>query len=281
MASLPAVIIARRRYITLLLLPMLALLAAACSSGGSDDAATGGSSTTSTTAAAAAPLEILATNDDGVPGEGLAVLVAAVEKLDGVKVTVVAPASNQSGTGDATVGGDLKATEAKLTDGRAATAVEGKPADAVNYALGTMGLKPDLVVSGVNPGQNIGPFSKVSGTVGAAKTAARKGIPAVAASSGTTDRYDFQQLAGLVTDWITQNRAALAKGTAKVEVVSFNAPYCTTGKLRGLVEVPVAADFAGRNAFDADCTSTKPESDIKDDVDASLNGFASEAVVPL
>lgn len=272
-----------RRRTAVGMVATLALLGAACSSGGDDDEAASTSEASASTAEETTTttepevLEILATNDDGVPGEGLAVLVAAIEELENVEVTVVAPAGNQSGTGDATTEGELVVTETPLTDGREATAVAGKPADAVNYAIEEMGLTPHLVVSGVNPGQNIGPFSQLSGTVGAAKTGARQGIPAVAASSGTTDEFDFAQLAELVVEWIEENREALIAGTAEVQVVSFNAPACP--QLRGLVEVPVATDFAGRNAFDTECGSTKPEGEIVDDVDASANGFASQSII--
>ncbi len=88
-------------------LPLLALVAsitlgvAACSSGSDDSSGTSTSGeATSTTAASADTVEILVTNDDGVGAEGIDALVEALQDVDGVAVTVVAPAENQSGTSD-------------------------------------------------------------------------------------------------------------------------------------------------------------------------------------
>lgn len=265
-----------RRLLAVALL--LALPVAAC--GVDEDAAEPTTSATEPTTSTTEPqmLRIVATNDDGVPGPGLATLVAAIEALDGVQVTVVAPATNQTGAGDATTPEDDAATEATLTDGHPATAVAGKPADAVNHALGAMGLEPHLVVSGVNPGQNFGVFSNISGTVGAAMTAARQGVPAVATSSGSPEEFDFEAAAALVVDWIGDHREELFAGTAPTEVVSFNAPACP--ELRGLLETSIASGMPP-DPFTPNCASTKPDTEIVNDVDASLNGFASVAVVPL
>ena len=130
-------------------------------------------------ASAAAPkkLTILVTNDDGVSAPGIDALVTALRKLPNVKVTVVAPLSNQSGTGDKTTeGGSPEAADTATASGTKARAVDGFPADSVLRALED-GVKPKLVVSGINQGQNLGPVVNASGTVGAAKTAVRNGIP--------------------------------------------------------------------------------------------------------
>ena len=126
--------------------------------------------------------------------------------------------------------------------------MNGKPADAVLVALDDLGLEPDVVISGDNSVQNIGPGVELSGTVGAARTAARRGIPAVAVSQGFADQPDYEASVALVVDWLEKNRAALADGSAAVEVVNFNAPTCSTGEVRGLVEVPV--DTAGKSGGD-------------------------------
>ena len=136
--------------------------------------------------AGAAPpkrLTILVTNDDGVGAPGIDLLVERLRKLKNVKVTVVAPAENKSGTGDQTTPGELTVTPATHRQRLQGPAVAGFPADTVVWAL-DHGVKPDLVVSGVNQGQNLGPVVDASGTVGAAKTAVRNGIPALAVSQG-------------------------------------------------------------------------------------------------
>ena len=260
------------------LVALLVLSVAACGSGDDDAAAP---AVTTTSAAPARELEVLVTNDDGYDAPGIDAVVEALRKEPGVHVTVVAPATNQSGIGDKTTPGVLAVTDVETTSGYAAKAVAGHPADAVVVALDTLGLKPDLVVSGTNTGQNIGPIAAISGTIGAAKTAVRRGIPAFAASTGLADRLDFAGSAALVVDWVREHRDALLAGTAEVEVESLNVPTCAAGtSRRGLVDAPLAADFAGRDPSAAHCDSTKPASAITDDVDAFVNGFAVLTPVP-
>ncbi|MEY3361923.1 MAG: hypothetical protein RL531_1642 [Actinomycetota bacterium] len=159
----------RRRVTTTLSVLTLAVTLVAC--GGSDDDA-GGEPTQPT--ARIPNLEILVTNDDGYAAPGIDALVERLRDLPGVEITVVAPATNQSGTSDRTTPGDVSAlTAAKVatTSGYPATAVTGFPADSVNYALDVLDLDPDLVVAGSNAGQNLGVVAPISGTVGAARTA--------------------------------------------------------------------------------------------------------------
>ena len=78
-------------------------------------------------------------------------------------------------------------------------------------ALDELGLTPDLVVSGINEGQNLGPVVDLSGTVGAARAAARRGVPALAVSQGFGQDLDYEVAAGLVTDWIEAHADALRR----------------------------------------------------------------------
>ena len=247
------------------------MVAAACS-GGDDDKDTGGSSTSSTTVAVA-PLTVLVTNDDGYAAEGIDTVVEALRKLPDITLTVVAPAKNQSGTGGKTTPGALTATEQKTKSGFPATAVDGFPADSVNYALANvLDAPPDLVVSGINEGQNLGPIASISGTVGAAEAAASKGIPALAASQGLGTPPDYASAADLVVEWVTGRRDALAGGKAARVVVNLNVPTCPSGSLRGLKQVPLSTDGTGI-APPPDCTSTV--TDVTDDAAAFLVGFAT------
>ncbi|ONH31608.1 5'/3'-nucleotidase SurE [Pseudofrankia asymbiotica] len=114
------------------------------------------------------------------------------------------------------------------------------PADAVNVALDDLGMHPDLVIAGIHEGQSLGPDVDESGTVGAARAAAQRGIPALAVSLGLGDTYDYTPAVTLVQDWITKNRASLLSDTKprQTTVSNLNVPNCFAGgKVRGLLEV--------------------------------------------
>jgi 5'-nucleotidase len=228
----------------------------------------------------ARPLRILVTNDDGVHADGIDAVVEALRKEPDVAVTVVAPLENQSGTGGQTTPGTLAVTDTTTKSGYPAKAVAGHPADTVDWSLaGGIPDQPDLVVSGSNIGQNLGPVVDVSGTVGAARAGARSGIPAVAISQGIAATPDWAGSQKVLLDWFRANRSALGNGaTAPTGVLSFNIPTCPTGTFRGLKEEP-AAPADGRDYLTVDCASTKTE--FKDDVDAFVNGYATQSVIPI
>ncbi len=250
----------------------LALLAAGCSSSGSSSS--GGAAETTTTVAAK-PIKILVTNDDGYSSDGIDTVVEALRGVQGVEVTVVAPLENQSGKGGSVTGGTLTATDVTTKSGYKAKAVDGTPADSVIWAIDQKGIdfKPDLVVSGINAGQNMGPTVSISGTVGAARAAALRGIPAIAASQGPLlPPQNFPAAAAQVLDWLNANMAAIQAGTLTTSTIAnLNAPTCSTGSVRGTIEVPVATSNDGYNDT-PDCTSTvtNPAADIQ----AYLDGFA-------
>ena len=138
----------------------------------------------------ASALNILITNDDGFGSYGISALQASLEAA-GHTVYVSAPAQNQSGkSGSLNTEYGEHVGFAEAVPGQA-WAVEGSPADSVSAAL--YGLLPsvlpegesiDLVVSGVNDGENIAKFTNASGTVGAAMFALRRGVPSIAVSAG-------------------------------------------------------------------------------------------------
>jgi 5'-nucleotidase len=258
---------------TLAALAALAVaVVAGCGGDDDDGAAPQSGERETTTMAPPEPLEILVSNDDGVGAEGIDVLVTALAALDSVEVTVVAPAGNQTGTGGRTTEGPLTTNEARTASGYEARAVEGYPADTIRVAFDELGLTPDLVVSGINEGQNLGPVVDISGTVGAARAGARRGVPALAVSQGLGQDLDYEVAAGLVVDWIEENADALRAGEVSADVVvNLNVPTCDTGELRGQVEVASAA--TGNAAPPSDCASTAEG--FTDDVTAFANGFAA------
>ena len=231
-----------------------------------------------TTEAPVEPLRILVTNDDGIGAPGIDALVTALSGLDDVEITVVGPAENQSGTSMNLTDGELVSTPATTASGREATAIAGFPADSVRWALENLDTEFDLVVSGSNTGQNIGDFSAISGTVGAARYAAQQGIPAVAVSQGFVAEGEtvvFDDSVGAAVEWITQRRADYESGI--VTLTSINSPTCPGG-VRGVVEVPLGV-FDGRDAIVFDCASAL--TDPVDDVDAFANGFTAVTDLPI
>jgi 5'-nucleotidase len=216
-------------------------------------------------------LEILVSNDDGVGAEGIAVLVDALRKLPNVTVTVVAPATNQTSTGGSTTPGPVTATDASTATGYGATAVAGYPADSVVYGLDhVMTTTPSVVVTGINEGQNLGGVTELSGTVGAARAAAQRGIPALAVSAQHTTP-DYATAARLAAAWVIEHRAQLArKPKEPVVLESLNVPTCP--KLRGIARTTVASTLQNSLA-EPDCTSKLPEP--ADDITAFVNGYAS------
>ena len=269
----------RRRCVSVVLIAVIALGVAGCG-GDDDDSEDAAPSTTSTTQPA--PIAILVTNDDGYAAPGIDAIVEAFRKEPKVHIDVVAPTTNQSGQGENTTPGELAVTDVTTISGYPAKSVAGHPADAVNVALDKLNLKPDVVISGTNSGQNIGEFAEVSGTVGAAKTAARRGIPALAVSTGIADKPAFAASAELAIDWFREHRAEIAADRGSATVESLNVPTCTVGELRGLLETTVASTFNDRPAAGpSNCESTTPKSELKDDVDGFLNGFATLTPISL
>ena len=159
--------------------------------------------------------------------------------------------------------------------------MQGFPADTVNFALdGGIPTKPQLVASGINAGANLGPVTSVSGTVGAARTAVRRGVPAVAISQGTTEGVEPDYPAGVrqAVTWVKEHRKALTKKNPKppTEVANINVPTCTTGKVRGPIDVPTAT--GGDVTQPPNCASKVKNP--PDDVIAFVNGYAPLSPVP-
>lgn len=137
-----------------------------------------------THAAEQPPLRILLVSDDGCQSEGSQALFTALDK-QGYDVWLSAPLHNQSGMGTAVtfkVGKPLHYQKI----GERQYCFDGTPVDSVLFGLTALmaDQKPDLVISGVNDGPNVGVNQFNSGTVSAAARAVRHGIPALAVSMG-------------------------------------------------------------------------------------------------
>lgn len=237
-----------------------------------------------TTTAVATTMQILVTNDDGIGADGIDVIVRALLQLDNVEVTVVAPLENQSGTGSKTTTGALTVTDATTKSGYAAKAVAGFPADSIVWAIDQGGIDfvPDLVVSGINNGQNYSlEIVSLSGTVGAARAAAQRNIPSIAVSQGLADSPDYPTAADAAVKWIENHRDELiarVDGTPVTEFASMNAPTCAQGlKIRGVIEVPI--ESMGTSDYNANnCASTvEPTGDVS----GFQNGYVTITKLPI
>lgn len=230
--------------------------------------------------ASAAPIHVLVTNDDGVRAAGIDAVTQALQAEPDVRVTVVAPQANRSGTGGSTTSGNLSGYAAHTRSGIPATAVRGTPADSVRYALDTV-LRadlPDVVVSGINDGANLGPIRQLSGTVGAARAAARRGLPALAASQGDGHPPRFEDGVAATLRWFRSNRDALRPGV----VDNLNIPSCRYGvRVTETVTVPVTnlidTDLLGASFGQVVCKRLSKAP--RDDVRAFLQGYAALSTI--
>lgn len=188
-------------------------------------------------------MRILISNDDGIFAPGLAALRAAVADLG--EVTVVAPESQQSAAGHSiTLRHPLIVRRLRVGSGSDAfegISVDGRPADCVRLAIrNLMSAPPDLVLSGINAGANVGINVFYSGTVAAAAEAAMFGIPAVAFSAGQRENEpipanEYGAVGGLCRQVLDK---LLALGLARGDLFNVNLPPLKGRHPSGIHMVP-------------------------------------------
>ena len=141
-------------------------------------------------------MRVLLTNDDGIEAAGLQALRIALRTIDGIELAVIAPDGNRSAMARSiTTRRPLWVEEVDFDDGTTGYASDGTPVDCVRLAnLGLVeGFKPDVVVSGINHGSNLGDDITYSGTVAAALEAIVLGLPGIAVSQQSSMReLDFR-----------------------------------------------------------------------------------------
>jgi len=160
---------------------------------------------------------ILISNDDGIRSEGIKSLAAAMRRLG--TVYVVAPDRERSAAGHSlTLHRPLRIEDL----GRRTYAVDGTPTDCVSIAVnGILPIRPDIVVSGINRGANLGEDVTYSGTVSVAMEAMLMGIPSFAISLAGRDNYDFRASAAFA---VRLARHILRKGLPKDTLLNVNCP---------------------------------------------------------
>jgi 5'-nucleotidase len=175
---------------------------------------------------------ILVTNDDGYNTPGIRSLVDSLVPV--ARVVVAAPAEQQSGVGHGIrLTNPIKVDEFANAHGVKWYAVDARPATTVRLALDALvDSLPDLVVSGINVGDNLGLTSWISGTVAAAREAAFHGVPAIAVSMGAGTREDYAAAAGVIRELVERLRdeEVLQPGL----LLNVNLPAPSSMPLKGL-----------------------------------------------
>ena len=183
-------------------------------------------------------MHILLTNDDGIYAPGLAAMERQLLPLG--DVTVVAPLTEQSGVGHSiTYLTPLMAREVFDAEGRRrGWAVEGSPADCVKLAIAELcPVRPDLVVSGINSGQNAGINVLYSGTVAAAIEGAFFGVTSIAVSLEYKEDTGYDPAAEQAATIIQQ---ILDQKDDEPQLYNLNIPQAALGKSVEVRVVPTA-----------------------------------------
>src|SRR5215207_1174884 len=182
-------------------------------------------------------MKVLLTNDDGIGAQGLQTLRRALLEVPGIEVATIAPNSNRSATARSiTTREPLWVDEIEV--GTIGYATDGTPVDCVRFAtLGLIEFQPELIVSGINHGSNLGDDITYSGTVAAALEGIVLGVPAIAISqqsaAGEMDfrlgrSFDFGVAASLAAEIFARLAAEpLPAGT----LININ---CPSGEVSGI-----------------------------------------------
>jgi len=224
---------------------------------------------------------ILVTNDDGYFSPGIEALARALDPLG--RVVVVAPQTEASAVGHAlTLRRPLRIEQV----GERVFAVDGTPTDCVNLAIAeVLGAKPDLVVSGINKGLNIGDDVTYSGTVAGALEGALLGYQAIAVSQKfTRGPWDFSAAAAIAA---SLGAALLQQPLPARTFLSVNVPHGTPKGVRVTVQarrnhitkINRRLDPRERPYFWIEEASDDWEHDPQSDHQAVLDGYIS--ITPL
>jgi 5'-nucleotidase len=177
-----------------------------------------------------APLKILVSNDDGIEAPGLAALVDALRGVG--TVTVAASVREQSGVSHAMTSKTLIPVRESVRNGVRWIGVDATPASSVRLAIeALLPSKPDLVVSGINRGENVGLVTFYSATVGAAREAAFLRIPAIAVNLQSGGDMNYKAAAGFVAALV---RELARKGFEKGMLLNVNVPALPPDKIKGI-----------------------------------------------
>jgi 5'-nucleotidase len=239
-------------------------------------------------------VKVLLTNDDGIQAQGLNALRRALLETPGVELSVIAPDSNRSATARSiTTRRPLWVEEIEFQDGSTGFATDGTPVDCVRFAVLGLVDQPDLIVSGINHGTNLGDDITYSGTVAAALEGVVLGIPAIAVSqqslTGELDfragyDYDFEHSAPFVARLVEElERVPMPEGT----LLNINVPSgrpdgaraCRLGKRIYRDQLKLTEEDGGRRRYQI--YGYKPGFHEEEGTDFEAIGEGAIAVTPL
>lgn len=231
-------------------------------------------------------MKILISNDDGYLAPGLLALADAMAQIG--EVVVVAPERNRSGASNAlTLDKPLSVSKA----GDRVFFVDGTPSDCVHVALtALLDYRPDLIVSGINQGQNMGDDTLYSGTVAAATEGFLFGIPSIAFSQSEKGWANIEDAARFALHMVRDKLALITEQTDAAFLLNVNIPNCAYHAIKGVQitrlgkrhqSEPVirTEDPRGRPIYWIGAAGEAKEAGEGTDFHAVANGFVS--VTPL
>jgi len=172
---------------------------------------------------------ILVTNDDGIHAPGLQILFKHSQKLG--KTVIIAPEhDNSAASHSLTMNRPLRVRKS----GENIYTINGTPTDCVTIGIGKiLPLKPNLVISGINPGPNLGDDVSYSGTVSAAIESTMLGIPSIAVSLAAESEPFHYETAAVFT--VKLATIILERGLPKDTLLNVNVPNMAIEKISGVV----------------------------------------------
>lgn len=187
-------------------------------------------------------MHILISNDDGYKSKGIQVLINELKKI--AQITVVAPSRNRSGASSSlSLDRSIKVTKKEDSF----YFLSGTPTDCVHIALtGLMQTLPDMVISGINHGPNLGDDTIYSGTVAAAIEGYLLDIPSFAISMGSVNPKHFETAAKVTSDLI---KLYNKKKVSSASLLNINVPDIPYDELKGLEVTRLGKRHAAEKAM--------------------------------
>ena len=188
-------------------------------------------------------MHILISNDDGYKSKGIQVLINELKKI--AQITVVAPSRNRSGASSSlSLDRSIKVTKKEDSF----YFLSGTPTDCVHIALtGLMQTLPDMVISGINHGPNLGDDTIYSGTVAAAIEGYLLDIPSFAISMGSVNPKNFETAAKVTSDLI---KLYNKKKVSSAYLLNINVPDIPYDELKGLEVTRLGKRHAAEKAME-------------------------------